>query len=187
MLFKRAALEGIKAGRITLAFRRWRKPGVKAGGEIMTALGRVQVTAIEETTLAALTPRDAARAGFDSLAALKSELGEREGTLYRIGLAYAGADPCLALRMDNDLDGATLAAILAKLARLSWALDHLERIARRPGIRAAELAAAAGLGTQPFKLRIRRLKSLGLTESLEVGYRLSPRGKLVLEALKNQG
>lgn len=34
-----------------------------------------------------------------------------------------------------------------------------------------------------FKRRVRQLKELGLTESLEVGYRLSPRGRAVLECL----
>ena len=33
---------------------------------------------------------------------------------------------------------------------------------------------------RPFKQRVRRLKELGLTESLEVGYRMSPRGKAYL-------
>jgi hypothetical protein len=40
-----------------------------------------------------------------------------------------------------------------------------------------------GSETLPFKLRVRKLKELGLTESLEVGYRLSPRGKAVLQHL----
>ena len=31
-----------------------------------------------------------------------------------------------------------------------------------------------------FKRRIRMLKELGLTESLEVGYQLSPRGRALL-------
>jgi hypothetical protein len=31
-----------------------------------------------------------------------------------------------------------------------------------------------------FKRRVRRLKELGLTESLPVGYRLSPRGRSFL-------
>jgi hypothetical protein len=35
----------------------------------------------------------------------------------------------------------------------------------------------------PFKRRVRQLKELGLTESLEVGYRLSPRGRTVLARL----
>ena len=33
-----------------------------------------------------------------------------------------------------------------------------------------------------FKLDVRKLKELGLTESLPVGYRLSPRGHAVLRA-----
>jgi len=32
----------------------------------------------------------------------------------------------------------------------------------------------------PFKANVRKLKALGLTESLEVGYRLSPRGEALL-------
>lgn len=51
----------------------------------------------------------------------------------------------------------------------------------RPGVRAADLAAAAGRETLPFKRDVRKLKELGLTESLEVGYRLSPRGAALLE------
>jgi hypothetical protein len=33
----------------------------------------------------------------------------------------------------------------------------------------------------PFKLDVRKLKRLGLTESLEVGYRLSPRGRAFID------
>jgi hypothetical protein len=46
-----------------------------------------------------------------------------------------------------------------------------------------ELAADAGLERRAYKLRVRRLKALGLTESLERGYRLSPRGQAYLERL----
>jgi hypothetical protein len=34
----------------------------------------------------------------------------------------------------------------------------------------------------PFKANVRKLKALGLTESLDVGYRLSPRGEALLAA-----
>ena len=43
-----------------------------------------------------------------------------------------------------------------------------------------ELARDVGEERQAYKLRVRRLKALGLTESLEVGYRLSPRGRAYL-------
>jgi hypothetical protein len=35
---------------------------------------------------------------------------------------------------------------------------------------------------QPFKIDVRKLKNLGLTESLDIGYRLSPRGRAYLAA-----
>ena len=39
---------------------------------------------------------------------------------------------------------------------------------------------AVGRETQPFKTGVRKLKALGLTISLETGYRLSPRGEAFL-------
>jgi DNA-binding IclR family transcriptional regulator len=57
---------------------------------------------------------------------------------------------------------------------------YLHLIAELPGTDSTELAARAGIDRLKFKQRVRRLKSLGLTESLEVGYRLSPRGEAVL-------
>ncbi|WP_218577411.1 hypothetical protein [Phytohabitans rumicis] len=53
-------------------------------------------------------------------------------------------------------------------------------IADHPGVRAADLAASLGRDTPTFKADVRKLKALGLTESLEVGYRLSPRGHTYL-------
>ena len=53
-------------------------------------------------------------------------------------------------------------------------------IAERPETLAEDLAASRGEKKPQFKRRVRRLKELGLTESLEVGYRLSPRGRAYL-------
>jgi hypothetical protein len=41
-----------------------------------------------------------------------------------------------------------------------------------------------GRETAPFKLDVRKLKNLGLTISLEVGYELSPRGQAFLDATR---
>ena len=41
-------------------------------------------------------------------------------------------------------------------------------------------------GSMPFKLDVRKLKELGLTESLRPGYRLSPRGESVLDRLRER-
>ena len=83
---------------------------------------------------------------------------------------------------------ADLAALTATLNRMDRAADRpwtrqvLEQIGRRPGVVSTELAAEAGQDRAHYKLRVRRLKALGLTESLEVGYRLSPRGRAYLAA-----
>jgi predicted DNA-binding transcriptional regulator YafY len=63
----------------------------------------------------------------------------------------------------------------------------LQVIAERPAVRAAELAAGFGRETQPFKLDVRKLKNLGLTISLERGYRLSPRGQAYLAGVNRDG
>jgi DNA-binding IclR family transcriptional regulator len=67
----------------------------------------------------------------------------------------------------------------------TWSVRILELIARRPAVLAARLAATMDLETSRFKRRVRQLKELGLTESLEVGYRLSPRGEAVLARLRD--
>ena len=59
----------------------------------------------------------------------------------------------------------------------AWTRAVLAVIAAQPATRAADLAAGFGRETLPFKTDVRKLKNLGLTESLEVGYRLSPRGE----------
>jgi hypothetical protein len=56
----------------------------------------------------------------------------------------------------------------------------LATIATHPARRAGDLAAMLGREREPFKLDVRKLKNLGLTLSLEVGYRLSPRGEAYL-------
>ena len=61
-----------------------------------------------------------------------------------------------------------------------WAWRTLGMIDAQPGTRAAELATQIGWDTQPFKSNVRKLKQLGLTQSLETGYRLSKRGEDLL-------
>jgi hypothetical protein len=61
-------------------------------------------------------------------------------------------------------------------------MSVLAAINAEPGRRAGDLAAAAGRETLPYKLDVRKLKALGLTISLPVGYRLSPRGGAYLAA-----
>lgn len=185
MIFRQRFLDGIRSGQITLAFRRWRRPSVKTGGTLLTAAGQVAIGAVTPVTESEITSDAARRAGYDSRDALLAELNRyREGTLYRIELQGLRTDPRLALReaVPDDLDLARIADALIRLDRPApWTGRTLEAIARHPGVRAGDLCALVGMDRDDFKLKVRKLKALGLTESLEVGYRLSPRGQAVLE------
>lgn len=191
MLLNGETLGGIESGAITLAFRRWKRPTVKAGGTLLTPIGQLAIEAVDRVDAADISEDEAAAAGFESAEAVRTELSERDGgDVYRIRLSLAGPDPRVALR-EAKPEGAELEALLARLAVMD-ARRHsgpssrriLEAIRDRPGVLAAELAASLGEERAPFKARVRKLKALGLTESLTVGYRLSPRGNAVLDALE---
>jgi hypothetical protein len=188
VLIPRPVLDGIVAGRVTLAFRRWDRPHAKAGALHRTPVGLVAIDAVDVVPLGTITAADARAAGAESRAELLRFLRGRDGRVYRMQLRYAGADPRIALRADAALSEADLAFIRARLARLgqasrkgAWTRDVLELIAANPARRAPDLAAIRGLPTQPFKADVRKLKELGLTESLDIGYRISPRGRAYLD------
>ena len=65
-----------------------------------------------------------------------------------------------------------------------WTRQALEIIESHPAVVSTVLAAKIGQERAVFKTNIRKLKESGLTESLEVGYRLSPRGKRILGRLR---
>ncbi len=189
MLFKQSVLDGIAGGRVTLAFRRWRRPTVKAGGTLRTAAGVLAFDTVEAIAAEAISARDAARAGYDSRDALKRELGPDDGrTVYRIAFRRTGDDPRIALRAGKRLHATALADLQKRLDRFdaaaarAWTAPSLKLIAACPGVRAADLAQRLRFDKDKFKINVRKLKDLGLTESLEVGYRLSPRGKAFLAA-----
>ena len=184
MLFPRQTLERIAAGEVTIAFRRWRRPTVKAGGRLRTAIGELAILSVEQISESAITPADAARAGYGSVDELRTELASRpEGELYRVTFTRAGDDPRIALRSAVPATQGELDAAVRQLRRLDrdgWYERALRAIDRQPGTVASVLAAQFGMETLQFKQRVRRLKELGFTESLPVGYRLSPRGAAVL-------
>ena len=92
MLFKREILDRIRAGEVTLAFRRWRRPTVKSGGRLRTAVGELAIERVSKIEADAISDKDAQRAGFPGRTALLAELSRREGDVYRIELRFAGAD-----------------------------------------------------------------------------------------------
>ena len=194
MLFKRHALDGLANGTITVAFRRWARPRVRAGGQLRTAVGVLGVDAVDEVRVADITEGDARRAGFASLPDLLDDLAtQRDGRLYRIALHVAGPDPRVELRGRDALTDDELAELEGRLARLdaasrhgAWTVAVLRLIRDRPEVRAGDLAPTRGQEKLAFKRDVRKLKELGLTESLEIGYRLSARGRTVLAHLDEQ-
>lgn len=183
MLFKAAALQAIAEGRVTLAFRRWTRPAVKAGGQLRTAVGVLEFDSIEAIEPERITASDAAQAGFVSVQDALDSLGSRDGTLYRIRFHRAGEDPRIALRQ-QPLADAEWPALSRRLQRLAWAPRVLEAIRTHPATRAGDLAQILGVEKDWLKINVRKLKNLGLTESLGTGYRVSPRGAEVLRRLR---
>jgi hypothetical protein len=180
MLFKMTQLDDVASGKIKVAYRRWTRPTVKKGGTLRTP---ACILAIDDVTKlpksARITKADAAAAGFPSVDALKKALSD-EGDLYRVRFHPAGEDERATLRTKIAMDADDVHALdkaLAKLdARKPWTLDTLALIEAHPATLAARLAEKVKRETLDFKNDVRKLKGLGLTESLDVGYRLSPRG-----------
>ena len=185
MLIRVGDLKRIASGEIGLAFRRWKRPTVKAGGRLRTAVGVLAIEAVDRVSERSIDESEARAAGFGSREDLLAELARRPGAdLYRIELRLEGPDPREALRRQADLSAEERRELERRLARLDrasskgpWTERALRLIADRPATRAADLAAAAGFETGWLKVRVRKLKELGLTESLGTGYRLSPRGE----------
>jgi hypothetical protein len=189
VLIKRAVLDGIVEGRIDLQFRRWRRPTVKTGGKLRTVVGELAIGRVEPISLSRITPSDATRAGYRSRADLLRELASfrDDGRLYRIEVRHSGPDPRAVLRERADLSDEEVAMLTGRLARFDaasthgpWTMQTLRLIDEQPATLAADIAASIGRTRAPFKADVRKLKELGLTESLDVGYRLSPRGRAFL-------
>lgn len=201
MLLPKPIAEGVRDGSITLAFRRWEEPRVRVGGTQLTVAGIVGFTSIDEIAdLATLSDDDARAAGCRDAEDLRRRLapitvrrgprGSKGGDhVYRIGLRYVGADPRVSLRDEvpgrDDLAGLQVAVGKLDSGRRSgpWTRQILEWIADNPGVVSTELAALLGREVAPMKADIRRLKALGLTISLPVGYELSARGRAYLDSL----
>ena len=188
MLFEDRLRQGLHDGSITLAFRRWRRPQVVAGHHYRTRLDMVCAEAIDEVTPAEITPAQARDAGYPDVASLLAGLrGDPELPLYRIRFRRLDEpDPRDVLAATAALTEAEAAAIAGRLARMDagrrgpWTAAILAQIAGRPAVSSEFLAEAIGWERAEFKIHVRRLKALGLTISLDVGYRLSPRGQAYL-------
>jgi hypothetical protein len=188
MMIRPDVLGAIKAGEVDLAFRRWDRPRVRVGTRLRTSVGVLEVTSVEQVAPSKITGDEARRSGAASLAALRELLSAKaDKPVWRVGLRYGGRDPREELRasIPSPEEITTIQARLDRLDRASaigpWTRATLAIIDRRPTVRAPELAAELRRDTPSFKRDVRKLKELGLTESLDIGYRLSPRGAAVLD------
>lgn len=169
MLFKSGVLDGIRAGKIRLAFRRWTKPTVRAGGSLRTPIGILAIEDVEAIGPDEISGEDARRAGFDTRDALLAELRKgRDGALYRISFHVAGPDSRDALRRNDRLDADDLAGLRARLAALDrnsrsgpWTAEALGLIGERDGRTAGEIAERLRIEKPAVKRKIRQLKELG--------------------------
>lgn len=193
MLIKDEVIKKIKSGEITVLFRRWSRPGAKAGSSQMTQGGVVGIDAVEVVTEDEITELDAREAGYGTRENLLDKLNYRDDPIYRLRVYWAGEDPRIALRESDELSEQELSSILDKLDKLdnnskrgAWTQSYLQVIHDMPNTYSGLLANFLGLDIPSFKPWVRKLKALGLTESLDRGYRLSPRGERVLAALKTR-
>ncbi|MEX1316162.1 MAG: hypothetical protein AB1Z22_03415 [Synechococcaceae cyanobacterium] len=194
MLFRNDVLAGIRTGNVTLAFRRWRRPTVRAGGTLLTPIGQLSIRSVEQVPLNTISAADAHRAGYKSKEELLDELHRQPvGEIYRIEIGELHPDPRVALREMRFATDAEFQELRSRLGRFDasavegpWAFRTLEAISLHPEVSAGALCGLVGQEKERFKLNVRKLKNLGLTESLGTGYRLSPRGEALLGFLRSE-
>jgi hypothetical protein len=194
LLFKKPFFAGLVSGAITLTFRRWQKPHVRAGGRYRChPIGVLEVDEVRTVTRGEIDEADAKRAGFDSRAALLAyleELGPLDDAtpIWRVALHHGGDGDRVELALEDTLSREDVADIAKRLAKMDakhrWTAKTLALIEKHPRVAASKLAAKLGRETLDFKTDVRKLKKLGLTQSFEVGYEIAPRGRAYLAAVR---
>ncbi len=196
LLFQKRFHEGLQSGQVRLTFRRWQKPHVRAGGRYRChPIGVLQVDQVVLVRVRDITEDDARLAGFESREALVAYLGEVPGDpltpttkVFRVELQHGGDGDRVEIAMTRELSADEVATLRLKLERMDasapkpWTRETLAIIGAKPRIAASKLALELGRETLTFKVDVRKLKKLGLTQSFEVGYEVSPRGLAFLEA-----
>jgi hypothetical protein len=195
VLFSIDAHPGVASGDITVTFRRWTRAQVKVGGHYKVGSAVLEVDRVSQLLVRDISDDDIARTGEVDRAALHKRLSKGtkqpardDEVVWRIEFHPTGlTDSRTLLAASDDLTAEDIETIQRSLDRLDraapygpWTRGVLALIDERPGVVSTELAAARGMDRPAFKLDVRKLKKLGLTESLEVGYRLSPRGRAFL-------
>ena len=194
LLFQKRFHEGLVAGTVTLTFRCWDKPHVKAGGRYRChPIGVLEVDRVDRVRVADIAPKDVRRSGFATKEELVALLASTQGgalakdaEAWRVEFHHGGDGDRVAIALEDDLTPADVEGIEKRLKRMDakapWTAETLALIGKHPRVAASKLAATLGRETAPFKADVVKLKKLGLTQSFEVGYEISPRGRAFLAA-----
>lgn len=196
LLFQKRFHEGLVSGAVTLTFRRWQKPHVKPGGRYRChPIGVLEVEQVSIVATGQISAEEALAAGFDTLDGLLSYMASAAEEpllptteVYRVALRHGGDGDRVEAALDDDLSKEDVALLRAKLAKMDaagpWTKKTLAIIEARPRVAASQLALQLRRDKLELKADIVKLKRLGLTQSFEVGYELSPRGKAYLAATR---
>jgi hypothetical protein len=186
LLFQKRFHAGLVDGSVRLTFRRWDKPHVRAGGRYRChPIGVLEVDAISKVRVRDITEADAAACGFPTRKELLEYMGDvlPQTEVWRIELHHGGDGDRVEIALEDKLSPDDIATINKKLDKLGpWTRETMKLIAKHPRVAASKLAAKLGRETLPFKVDVRKLKKLGLTQSFEVGYEISPRGRAFMSA-----
>jgi hypothetical protein len=192
MLFTADAWPGLADGSITVTIRTWTRPQAKTGGRYRVAGLLLEATDVRQVRVDDLTEADALAAGERTLQQLLARLGhpDPDRALWRVQFHCVGRDDRAERREHDDLTADEIVALRVRLDRLDarspagpWTRTTLRLIEKYPGVVSTALARHAQQERPAFKINVRKLKEMGLTESLDVGYRLSPRGAALLRSL----
>lgn len=198
LLFQKRFHEGLVSGAVTLTFRRWERPRVRPGGRYRChPIGVLEVDRIDLVRVRDITAKDAKRTGFGSRDELIEYLSsgpkgpvDEETELFRIELHHGGDGDRVEIALADELSPEDVKTIKEKLAKLDakgpWTMKTLRLIEKQPRVAARILAEKLGREKLELKADIRKLKRLGLTQSFEVGYEVSPRGRAYLKKISRR-
>lgn len=192
MLFTASAHPGLERGEITRTFRTWSRPQVKVGGRYHAGRVDLMVDDLRQVPVRDIDDDDARASGFADREMLLTFLRGRHpvadtDAVWRVDFRAVERVDEPSLADDTELSGPDRDELERRLAKLDaasptgpWTSTVLHLVADNPGLVSTDLAEKMGRERGAFKTDVRKLKRLGLTISLDVGYRLSPRGEAFL-------
>ncbi len=192
LMFTAEDHQRVANGEITVTWRLWKYAHVKPGRLYATGFlfgGAIAVEDVREVRAADVTDADALEVGQPDAAALieyaRSHTGREvtaDTVLYRVQFHFETEAPP---KPEYSLEDVTKRiARLDKASRTGpWTLQTLRLIEENPGVVSRHLAPQMGMHRDDFKVNVRKLKGLGLTLSLPVGYELTELGQSCLDSL----